>query len=418
MRKKSVYYLLVLGVLALLLALTACGKKEDNQEQNTGTEPAQEQKILKIGSAQPFSGPLSAYGESIRPGMEIYADLINQDGGLKIGNDTYKIQLDFSDSKATPEGGGIALNELINKDGDQFILGEYEGLAPLVAITEPKNVILLIMAQAGYDPQTMKHVVFPNPSYELMAPQIEASLRAFPDTKVMAFNSYDVSKQNSVSLLAGLTAPGGLLQKKGIKLVESYSPYGADFSTVASKFIQQNVDFIFSQNGPADDAMLIKDMAEAGHKVNFARSGTLIDLKSFIDMAGYDNVQGMIGDYSAPWMIKKTPVSADMLDMANRIHEAYAQKYGKPEQYVGHYTWGTNHMALLFEALKQAGTTDPDKVMETFRGGTFNTFMGTYTLSGQQSYGSPIVMGAPGVLGKIQGNDIVYGEEEPVTTIP
>ncbi|MHB1128066.1 MAG: ABC transporter substrate-binding protein [Bacillota bacterium] len=416
MRKKSIFLLLLLGVLALVLALSACGKKE--ADSNTGEEPAGEQKVLKIGSAQPFSGGLSAYGEAIRPGMEIYADLINQDGGLKIGNDTYKVELYFADTQGTPEGDANAANSLINKDNVQAIVGMYEQLAPTAAVTEPNNVILLIMSQAGYDAQKFKHVVFPNPSFELLEPQITASLRAFPDTKVMALNAYDVLIPSAKPILDKMTAPGGLLNKAGIKVVESYPPFGADLSTYAAKMIQQNVDFVFSMDGPADDAMLIKNLADAGHKVNFARSGTLIDLDSFIDMAGYDNVQGLIGDYSAPWLIKKTPVSADMLNMANRIHAAYEEKYGKPETYVGHYTWGTGHMALLFEAYKQAGTVDPDKVMETFRGGTFNTFMGTYTLSGEKSYGSPILMGAPGVMGKIQGRNIVYGEEEPLPTIP
>jgi hypothetical protein len=71
-------------------------------------------------------------------------------------------------------------------------------------------------------------------------------------------------------------------------------------------------------------------------------------------------------------------------------------------------------MGQYFEAVRQAGTLDPDSVMKTFRGGTFETFLGKYTLSGQKTYGSPVVFGYPCSMGQIQGNEIVYIGEHPL----
>ena len=61
-----------------------------------------------------------------------------------------------------------------------------------------------------------------------------------------------------------------------------------------------------------------------------------------------------------------------------------------------------------------AGTTDPDKVMSVLRGGTLETFLGKYTLSGSETFGSPVVFGFPCAMSIIKGNETLYLNEEPL----
>ena len=58
-----------------------------------------EEKTLKIGCIMPFTGPAGLWGTSIKPGMDLYAQFINEDGGLKVGNDIF---LAFSPEREDP----------------------------------------------------------------------------------------------------------------------------------------------------------------------------------------------------------------------------------------------------------------------------------------------------------------------------
>jgi hypothetical protein len=71
-------------------------------------------------------------------------------------------------------------------------------------------------------------------------------------------------------------------------------------------------------------------------------------------------------------------------------------------------------MGHYLEAVQMAGTTDPDKVMAVLRGGTIETFLGKYTLSGAKTYGSPVVVGYPCGMGIVRGSELVYLNEKPL----
>ncbi|MCX6006395.1 MAG: hypothetical protein NTZ34_03930, partial [Chloroflexi bacterium] len=76
---------LLVGIVSVLLIVlfTACAPTQT-------AKPASEVKILKLGCLMPFTGGASQWGLLMRPEMEVYAELINEDGGIKVGNDTYK----------------------------------------------------------------------------------------------------------------------------------------------------------------------------------------------------------------------------------------------------------------------------------------------------------------------------------------
>ncbi|RPJ60697.1 MAG: hypothetical protein EHM12_05980, partial [Dehalococcoidia bacterium] len=76
-----------------------------------------EVKTLKIGSVQPFSGPASQWGLLIRPVMEIYVEELNKDGGIKIGDDMYKVQLYFADGPMNPAADAAAARSLLYDKG-------------------------------------------------------------------------------------------------------------------------------------------------------------------------------------------------------------------------------------------------------------------------------------------------------------
>jgi hypothetical protein len=129
---------------------------------------------------------------------------------------------------------------------------------------------------------------------------------------------------------------------------------------------------------------------------------------------GEEAMQNICGSYNYPWELKKVTVAPRYLDMANRIRAKYKETHQNKEPYAGGFSNGAPSMAHYFEAVQMAGTTDPDKVMGVLRGGTIETFLGKYTLSGTVTYGSPVVVGYPCAMGVIKGSEIVYLGENPL----
>jgi branched-chain amino acid transport system substrate-binding protein len=72
---------LALTLLAVALALGACGREEDDAGTGAPASPGVSERAIRIGSSLPFSGPASAY-RVIADGARAYFDLVNSRGGV------------------------------------------------------------------------------------------------------------------------------------------------------------------------------------------------------------------------------------------------------------------------------------------------------------------------------------------------
>jgi hypothetical protein len=61
---------------------------------------------------------------------------------------------------------------------------------------------------------------------------------------------------------------------------------------------------------------------------------------------------------------------------------------------------------------------EADAIMKAIRGGTFDTTVGKWTMSGAQTYGSPVVFGTAAPMCTIQGGKEVYLSEHPMEPLP
>src|SRR4030043_95138 len=89
-----------LVLILVLLTITACASPT--------VQPPVEEKILKIGNIQPLSTLAGVLGQGGKAALEVYVDEINEDGGLKVGNDTYKIEIYFADGPIMPPSADVA----------------------------------------------------------------------------------------------------------------------------------------------------------------------------------------------------------------------------------------------------------------------------------------------------------------------
>ncbi|MHB1128073.1 MAG: ABC transporter substrate-binding protein [Bacillota bacterium] len=422
MKKRGLLILFViLLAMALIVAVAACGKKADEGPQTTDNGKPQPTKVLKVGIVQSLSGPGSLWGEAINKDTDVYAELINEEGGLKIGDEYYKIEMHYADNEdGTPDKDILAGRDVIDNKGVSAIVGYWGSSLPSIAnIMTPTKTILIGTKPVGYDPKVMPYAAFSHTDNEIAIPQVTSVLKWFKDTKTLGILVVDLGLSSLQPAIDRL--PKELLDAKGVKLVvESYPVTITDFTQVIEKLNNQGVDTIYSWSFPAHEAMMEKTIYELGlkDKINFAGSGTLVDPKDYIKVAGFEAAQGSLHGYQAPWELKDTKVAPHMVDLANRIRQRHQEKYGEELLYAGAFDYGAGGMAMYFEALQKAGTTDPDAVMKAIEGGTFDTFIGTYTMSGAKTYGRAVMAGTTGGMGVVEGEKPRLAVETPLTTIP
>ncbi len=76
--------------------------------------------------------------------FDLFAKLINEQGGWKIGADTYKVDMIIYDSAGDPVKAKNYLEKLVLQDGVKFILGSpTNNPATDAEVTEPNKVICL-----------------------------------------------------------------------------------------------------------------------------------------------------------------------------------------------------------------------------------------------------------------------------------
>lgn len=365
----------------------------------------------------PFTGPASFWGLAERPVMQIYADLINEDGGLKVGDDKYKVEIYFADGPMDPSSDAAAARSLVYDKDVKAILGYFGiGYPALASVTTPEKVILdsSTISMGATNLKKEPYSIFGFPAVEMSINQALAVMHAFPEAKTLCWvyasgGNVDVEKTYG-------PVDEEIEKKYGIKSVRVAYPQGTmNFTSYISKMANLKADVLYMYGQPLEVGLLAKQRYQLGYTWPIASNAALLDMKTVKGIAGsVEAMQNICGDYCLPWVLKKVTVAPKYLDMAIRIRDTYKIKYPDKELYAGSFGTGVPAMGHYFEACQMAGTTDPDKVMGVLRGGTLETFLGKYTLSGGNLYESPVVFGFPCAMSIIRGNENVYLNEEPL----
>jgi branched-chain amino acid transport system substrate-binding protein len=121
-----------------------------------------ENKTLKIGFVGVTSGPAAAWGTSNVRSMQVRADWINEKGGVKIGDDTYNIELVTFDDQKDPKR-AIAGMEKMAQEGIHYVVGPNvdDGAAAVRPVAESKGIIYFPYAfpKALYTPPASNAVL-------------------------------------------------------------------------------------------------------------------------------------------------------------------------------------------------------------------------------------------------------------------
>ena len=384
------------------------------------TVSAAEPKALKVGVLLSLSGPAAQMGDMHKKAVDIYAQILNE-RGIKIGKDTYRLELIYADDQFSPQGAVAAANKLIFSDKVQFLTHYSPSNAALSPLTNANKVILVGRTAGGfiYDAKTMPYNIFFNLVAEVWPGIGYSAVKAMPEIKTVGLL---ISTANKGILDEQIHRVKTFMEKRGGRILEPiWYPLGTqDFTPYLSKLHEGNADLVMVA-GPANDVMAVAKLRQSlGKKYPITQTGGYANLKAFLAAMGpFELSNNIVSEYAAPWECKVTKISPKHLADLKKFRELWQAKYKDPIETISTspfgYTMGM--VSLLVEGLQEAGSPDPDALMKTFRGGTFDTLQGKFKMTGQKKHGSPVFFGSPGMASILKNGKEVYLGETPITDV-
>ena len=297
MRSKIVIVCLLIMVCMLVLIIgPACVQKADVP---SGI------KTLKIGCIMPFTGPAAMYGKQTREHMEIYAMLLKEAGGVKIGDDTYQVELSFADDGMQVAPSAAAARKLIYDEGVASIVGYFgTGYSAVAPLTNADKIIFIARSGADVvvDPQRDKYVIIGSPMGQYTLNQVLVALEAHPEVKTICWTGPEGAKE-AIGISSD-PVDRWFEANKGIKNIRIFFPPGTtNFVPYLFKMKEQGAQLIYNGSTLLDIALMGKQRYEMGFMIPLAY-GSDNEIATLKSIAGINGIQGLIGSalsfYSDP----------------------------------------------------------------------------------------------------------------------
>jgi branched-chain amino acid transport system substrate-binding protein len=315
--------------------------------------PAFSQDTIKIGEFGSLTGDNASYGVSQNQGIQMAVEEINNSGGV-LGK---KLDLTVEDNQTKQGQTTTIVRKLISQDHVVALLGEVASSKTLEAAPVAQEAKIPLIATGATNPKVTQvgdyvfRVCFIDDFQAVVIARFV--LEKLHKTKV-AFMS-DVKQDYSV----GLTQfARDYLEKNGGQIVkeQSYSSGDKDFRAQLTDIKSANPDVILITGYYPEVSLIIREARQLGIKAAFA-GGDGWDGASLIPVGG----KAIEGSYFSNHFSTE-----DKSPAVQQFVEKYKKKYNKlPDAFAA---LGYDSVNLLADAIKRAGSTDPEKLRDAIAG--------------------------------------------------
>jgi branched-chain amino acid transport system substrate-binding protein len=388
----------LLLVLALSLLLAACGGEDETTTTaapattattsgpvttagpattaapaSTDTTVAAPMETLRIGAILQLTDWYSVVDAADKVDLEYVAQMINDDGGIKVQGKSYKIELVEEDGKSSLDGNTAAATKLVLDEKLQFVVGPGAFFNLATTPIFEQNKVLHVANYNGLNPAEMNA----NTPYAFLgldpitqhSTTVKALKEYYPDIKTVALASEDATFPAFESHLYGVLDRAGLTLSGDPVL---FATNAEDYNPIAAKIKAQNPDAVWLAIGIDPSFFgIIKGLRALGYE---GPIGFPIDAPSAVAALG-DAATGLVGNLSKqitdPYM---APVMKRLLEM------------GDPNRHV--FGLAPNALYLLKGAIEAADSLDPTVVAKKWETLTsLPTLYGDGFPSGNQLFG-------------------------------
>ena len=365
----------MLALLALVLpaTLAACGG-------STGGSGGSD--TLVFGAPVSLTGSLSHEGTDTLNGYNLWADQVNAQGGIKVGDKTYKVSIKYYDDGSSAQKSAQLTKQLITADKVNFLLGPYGSAATLTdeVIAQQYQVPMVEgngAAQAIFKKNNRYSFGVLSPSPEYAGAMIKAALALPNPPKTIAIINANDSFSTEVA-----DAAKTLAQSSGMNVVysQSYPANATDLTGILTQIKTSASggvpDMIVGSGHEGEALTTIKQAKQLGINPKLWAFTVGPALPDFATTLGGD-ANYIIG--SSQWTPQVKYQGTDIFGTAQKFEQLYKGKYNAEPSYQAAESAACG---VAFQAaLEKAGSIDPDKVRDALKGLDITTFYGPIKFS-------------------------------------
>ncbi len=309
-----------------------------------GVQEAPYDGVIKLGHIAPITGDIPKVGEEGTYSVNMLVEDINNAGGLKVGDLTYKIEVVTEDNESKAESAVAATTKVITDDQVLAIIGSYSSKQAIptgeVANTRKTPTI----SPWSTNPRTTKNrpwvfrACFIDPYQGKVAATF--AKEEFGIKKVAVL--YDVASDYPKGLADNFKEAA---EKIGLEIVafETFTTKDRDFSSQLTKIIGSGAELLFTPQYYDEVPLIVKQARELGWNKPILGSDSWSSPELF-KLGGKD----LIGSFFTSHYAMKGATGA-----TKEFIDKYNAKYGYKPGDVAALAWDATN--ILFEAIKNTG---------------------------------------------------------------
>ena len=317
---------------------------------------ASAQEAIRIGSVLSLTGPAAFLGDPELKTLNLYIERINAGGGV-LGR---KLELVHYDDASDASKANTFAKRLIEQDKVQFVIGGTTtgSTMAMVPLIEKAGLPFISMAGGVAIVEPVKKWVFKTPHTDRMAAE-----KVFEDMKKKGIAKVGLLSETSGFGQSGRKETQGVAAKYGITLVadETYAPKDTDMTAQLTKIrAAEGLQAVFVIGLGQGPAIVTKNYQQLGVKVPLYHAhGVASD--EFIKLAGAA-AEGVRLPAAALIVAKQLPGSDPQKAVVTAYDKAYRERYKEDVSTFGGHAY--DGLMILTDAIKRAGSTDPNKVRD------------------------------------------------------
>jgi len=329
---------------------------------------------IVFGAAVSLTGSLSNEGRLTKEGYDFWAAYVNAHGGLRVGNQSYSVEIRYADDGSSPPATAARLEELISQEHIDFILGPY-GSGPTFTAAAVAERHAIPMVDSGGAAENIFNqgyrytVNVMSPARKYLVGIIEYAIRRNPQPKTVAISAANDAFSLEVQQGAVQSA-----NDHGLRVVyaDHYTDDPASIAAVAAAIKAADPDIVLNA-GHLQDAMTmhraLKDQRARAKMYGYTNGPDFAEFRSGLG----NDAEGVVG--SAQWSAAVTYAGAPgFYRSAREYAAAFAARFGHAPDY---HNAEASTAGLAFQyALQRAGTTDRSAVRDALARLDVVTFFG------------------------------------------
>jgi len=348
------------------------------------------QPVIHIGAPLPLTGKLSLEGAKQQRGYDLWAEMVNEQGGIKVAGVKHRIKITYVDYHPDSITAREAVETLILKNGVNMLFAPYGSKAAREAssVAQKYHTPMIAVTASSTQAYSRGHEyifgIF-TPNNTLIEPLIALVQQTSPDIKNVA-----LLVRNDLFPLSIAREVVTSSKAHGIEIIfyEKYAPDTKDYASQLAQLKKLHPRWIFALGYTEDLVLLRKEISRLAITAPVLTMIAAPAYQEFIDATGKlsENITS-----TGWWHPAVQYVGDDIFATTENFVQIFQRRYGKTPDYV---EASAALAGTLFQrAIERADSLEGELVRNALANINETTFWGPIRFgeNGQNSAPSPLI---------------------------